>query len=52
MSMDDWSKGEIVTLFGVIFTVIGIFIAATKPGSRLRASAVGLLFVFIALFVI
>ena len=50
--MDDWSKGEVVALFGVIFTVIGIFIAATKPGSRLRASAVVLLFAVITLFVI
>lgn len=37
--MDDWSKGEIIALFGVVFTVIGIIVGASKPGSRVRNTA-------------
>ncbi|MDT7540585.1 MAG: hypothetical protein QOE33_489 [Acidobacteriota bacterium] len=49
--MEGWSKGEIITLFSVIFTVIGIIVAASTRGSRVRNTALVIMGVFIVLFI-
>lgn len=50
--MDDWSKTDVLALFGVIFTILGIVIAASKPGGRLRITALAVMGTFTVLLIV